>query len=85
MESQEEKHLDQDYPVPGMGIGWGTSRMPGLPRDPSLHRLVCSSTGLTGLTENLERYPETAPLSHKYVFPTNRANSVGTIRATHAN
>ena len=85
VESEKEKHLDQDPPAPGMEIGRGILHVPGLPRDTSLHGLVCSSTGMIDLTEKLGWYPETAPLSCKYASPTNRANSVGIICAMHAN
>lgn len=38
--SEKERHLDQDPPAPGIGIGWGISHVPGLPRDTSLPGLV---------------------------------------------
>jgi len=85
VESEKEKHLDHNPSTPGMGIGWGTPHVLGLPRHTSLHGLVCSSRGLIGLTEKLGQYLETAPLSRKYASPTNRANSVGTICAVQAN
>lgn len=71
VESEKEKHLDQDAPASGMGIGQGIPRVPGLPRDTSLHGLVCGSTGLVGLREKLAWYPEAAPVSCKYASPTN--------------
>lgn len=57
VKSEKEKHLDQDTPGHGMRLGRGIPHVPGLPRDVSLHRLVCSSTGMTGLMEKLGTAP----------------------------